>query len=351
MGEEYAETAPFPYFVDHGDPGLLEAVTTRPRGRVRTRSRPVRSGVPTTTFERARLDRRRRDSDAGAATLALVQRLLALRRDYPLLHDPFAEESVAYVDGEVIVVYRRRGTVESAVALNFSDEAGEVGLAGATTWRRVLDSTELPPDDGEPAPAWRWSAAASRSLLGVSRSAAASRSRRTPMMRIWPGSPYPLGATWDGEGVNFAIFSEHATRVELCLFDAPDSAEAVETIAMPEATDDVWHVYLPDARPGTLYGYRVHGPYEPERGPPLQPREAADRPVRQGGQREHQVERRSVRLHHRPSRRGPVPRRPRLRRRDAEVRRRRPGVHLGRRPAHRARRGTEPSSTSATSGG
>ena len=86
------------------------------------------------------------------------------------------------------------------------------------------------------------------------------------MMRTWPGSPYPLGATWDGEGVNFALFSEHATRVELCLFDRPDAAEAIETIVMPEVIDDVWHVYLPDARPGTLYGYRVHGPYEPNEG-------------------------------------------------------------------------------------
>jgi glycogen operon protein len=86
------------------------------------------------------------------------------------------------------------------------------------------------------------------------------------MMRTWPGSPYPLGATWDGEGVNFALFSEHATRVELCLFDRADTAEASEVIVLPEATDDVWHVYLPDARPGTMYGYRVHGPYEPEEG-------------------------------------------------------------------------------------
>jgi glycogen operon protein len=86
------------------------------------------------------------------------------------------------------------------------------------------------------------------------------------MMRVWPGSPYPLGATWDGEGVNFAIFSEHATAVELCLFDAADAAKPIETIAMPEAIDDVWHVYLPDARPGALYGYRVHGPYEPSAG-------------------------------------------------------------------------------------
>ncbi|HEX3946614.1 MAG TPA: glycogen debranching protein GlgX, partial [Acidimicrobiales bacterium] len=85
-------------------------------------------------------------------------------------------------------------------------------------------------------------------------------------MRIWPGSPHPLGATWDGEGVNFAIFSEHATAVELCLFDAPEDAEPAARVAMPEATDRVWHAYLPDVRPGAFYGYRVDGPYEPEAG-------------------------------------------------------------------------------------
>ncbi len=82
--------------------------------------------------------------------------------------------------------------------------------------------------------------------------------------RVWPGRPYPLGATWDGAGVNFALFSEHATAVELCLFDPPESGG--EQLRLSERTDLVWHGYLPDARPGWLYGYRVHGPYEPERG-------------------------------------------------------------------------------------
>jgi isoamylase len=85
-------------------------------------------------------------------------------------------------------------------------------------------------------------------------------------MRVWPGSPYPLGATWDGIGVNFAIFSEHATSVELCLFDSPFSTAESATIPLPEHTDMVWHGYLPDVRPGQLYGYRVHGPYEPAAG-------------------------------------------------------------------------------------
>ena len=79
------------------------------------------------------------------------------------------------------------------------------------------------------------------------------------------GKPFPLGATWDGLGVNFALFSANATKVELCLFD--DSGETeLERIELPEYTDEVWHGYLPAARPGTVYGYRVHGPFEPDAG-------------------------------------------------------------------------------------
>ncbi len=83
--------------------------------------------------------------------------------------------------------------------------------------------------------------------------------------RVREGLPYPLGASWDGLGVNFAIFSAHATKVELCLF-SEDGLEELERIELPEFTDEVWHGYLPDSRPGQLYGYRVHGPYEPENG-------------------------------------------------------------------------------------
>jgi isoamylase len=86
-----------------------------------------------------------------------------------------------------------------------------------------------------------------------------------PISAIWPGLPYPRGATWDGEGVNFALFSEHATKVELCIFDDKGRRE-LQRIAFPERTDQVWHCYLPEARPGLLYGYRVHGPYRPEEG-------------------------------------------------------------------------------------
>ncbi len=88
----------------------------------------------------------------------------------------------------------------------------------------------------------------------------------TRHLRVWPGLPYPLGATWDGVGVNFAIFSEHATRVDLCLFESADAEVESVTIRLAEHTDMVWHGYLPDVRPGQLYGYRVHGPYEPHRG-------------------------------------------------------------------------------------
>ncbi len=87
----------------------------------------------------------------------------------------------------------------------------------------------------------------------------------TPV-RTFLGQPYPLGATWTGNGVNFAIFSEHASGVELCLVDSMEHAKEDIRIPIKECTDQVWHVFLPDARPGQLYGFRVSGPYEPERG-------------------------------------------------------------------------------------
>jgi isoamylase len=85
-------------------------------------------------------------------------------------------------------------------------------------------------------------------------------------MRVWPGHPDPLGATWDGMGVNFALFSENATKVELCLFDSVNEQSESQRIVLPERNEEVWHVYLPDLRPGQLYGYRVHGPYQLRQG-------------------------------------------------------------------------------------
>jgi glycogen operon protein len=84
--------------------------------------------------------------------------------------------------------------------------------------------------------------------------------------RLWPGQPYPLGATWDGSGVNFALFSEPATGVDLCLFDDVESGLVRERFELRERTDLVWHGYVPGLGPGQLYGYRVHGPYAPDRG-------------------------------------------------------------------------------------
>jgi isoamylase len=84
--------------------------------------------------------------------------------------------------------------------------------------------------------------------------------------RVRPGKPYPLGAMWDGRGVNFALYSENATRVELCLFDSPEAERETVRIPLPELTDLIWHVYLPEVTPDQVYGYRVHGPYDPARG-------------------------------------------------------------------------------------
>lgn len=86
------------------------------------------------------------------------------------------------------------------------------------------------------------------------------------MTRIWPGRPYPLGATWDGFGVNFALVSSQATSVELCLFDTVHDRQESLRLELPERSDDVWHGYVPDLRPGQGYGYRVHGPYAPHAG-------------------------------------------------------------------------------------
>src|ERR1044072_1281232 len=82
----------------------------------------------------------------------------------------------------------------------------------------------------------------------------------------YPGQPYPLGATWDGEGVNFALYAENATSVELCLFDAPKDAAERDCVKLADRNNHVWHIYLPGIKPGQLYGYRIDGPFEPNDG-------------------------------------------------------------------------------------
>jgi glycogen operon protein len=84
-------------------------------------------------------------------------------------------------------------------------------------------------------------------------------------VKLHPGRPDPIGATWDGLGVNFAVFSAHADDIELCLFD-PAGRREIARLKLPECTDEIFHGYLPEARPGLLYGYRAHGPYRPEQG-------------------------------------------------------------------------------------
>src|SRR6266851_3390839 len=84
-------------------------------------------------------------------------------------------------------------------------------------------------------------------------------------LTIWPGRPDPLGATWEGQGTNFAVFAQHATRVELCLFDEVVGKETAR-VALPEQTRNVWHGYIQGVGPGQLYGYRVHGRYAPREG-------------------------------------------------------------------------------------
>src|SRR6202041_4199876 len=85
-------------------------------------------------------------------------------------------------------------------------------------------------------------------------------------IRKMPGNPYPQGANWDGAGVNFSLFSENATGVELCLFDDRDENLETHRIAITEQTDRVWHIYVQGVKPGLRYAYRVHGPYDPNNG-------------------------------------------------------------------------------------
>ena len=104
-------------------------------------------------------------------------------------------------------------------------------------------------------------------------------------MRVWPGSPYPLGATWDGVGVNFALFSEHATRVELCLFDSPHAESESLTIPLTEQTDMVWHGYLPDVRPGPALRLPGARALQPAPRPSLQSQQGRHGSIRAGGRR------------------------------------------------------------------
>ncbi len=99
----------------------------------------------------------------------------------------------------------------------------------------------------------------------ANRAAAVVQKSPPRSLKVWKGHPYPLGATWAGDGVNFALFSENATGVELCLFEGLGETESAR-VPVKQVTNSVWHVFVPGLKPGQLYGYRVHGPYEPARG-------------------------------------------------------------------------------------
>src|SRR4051794_10960632 len=90
-------------------------------------------------------------------------------------------------------------------------------------------------------------------------------------IELAPGVPFPQGAAWDGKGVNFSIFSENADAVDLCLFRSPDSQQEHRRIRLKHRTNGIWHCYVPDIRPGDLYGFRVHGPYRPDEGKRFNP--------------------------------------------------------------------------------
>ena len=167
-------------------------------------------------------------------------------------------------------------------------------------------------------------------------------------MRVWPGQPYPLGASWDGQGVNFAIFSENATAVDLCLFTHEDDDTESHTIRLRERTDQVWHCYLPDVRPGQFYGYRVHGPYDPHHGHRFNPAKLLIDPYAKAITGTIKWSNALFAYKVGGAARRPRARSEQQRRRRAEMRRHRPRVHLGRRPAAQHSRGIARSSTSAT---
>ena len=168
-----------------------------------------------------------------------------------------------------------------------------------------------------------------------------------PRVKVWPGRPFPLGATWDGEGTNFSIFSENAEHVELCLFDEDD---AETSVPLAERTAFNWHGYLPGVGPGQRYGYRVHGPWAPSEGHRFNPAQAADRPLREGDRGADRLERRE----HAPVRPGRGRRRPRART-TRTTRRRSPSASsstrasTGRATSCCGGHGTTPSSTRRTS--
>ncbi len=146
------------------------------------------------------------------------------------------------------------------------------------------------------------------------------------LSRIKEGLPYPRGATWDGKGVNFALYSAHATKVEVCLFDR--EGKETERIELPEYRDETWHGYVPDIAVGTFYGYRVHGPYAPDEGHRFNPNKLVLDPYARAHFGELKWDPGGLRLQGRRSAGRSLVRRARQRAVHAEVRGGRPGLRL-----------------------
>ena len=241
QGEEYGERAPFQFFTDHIDPEIADATREGRRREFAAFAEFSGEEVPDpqdrATFERSKLTR----AGEPEGLLRAAPRAAARR-------------AAMLPAGDVDDVDLRRAR----------------RLARRPP-RRVHAAGQLRPHARARAPradrGGRAGHARADARARVHRPARPVRSAR-PLMEVWPGAPFPLGATWDGEGTNFSIFSEHAERVELCLFDAEDARRAIE---LTERTSFNWHCYLPGVHAGQRYGYRVHGPYDPQSGQRFNP--------------------------------------------------------------------------------
>ncbi len=232
MGEEYGERAPFQFFSDHIDKRIAKATREGRRREFAVFAAFAGEEIPDpqdpATFEASKLTHK------GARGHAqLVRELLAARRELPP-----GNAGVEAFDERARWLRVRRGPFE--LLMNFG-RAQTIPAKG----REVVVTTRR----GEGSGWWRATGSDDRGARPLSR-------------ELWPGRPFPLGPTWDGQGTNFSLFSEHAERVTLCLFDG----DAEEQVELRNHTAHNWHVYLPGVGPGQRYGYRVHGPYAPEHG-------------------------------------------------------------------------------------
>ena len=245
MGEEYGENAPFQFFSDHIDPDIAQATREGRREEFAAFAAFSKEEIPDpqdpATFERSKLTHQ-----ADPAVVWLYRELLSLRRDLPAGD----ADEIAF-DEAARWLRVRRGAFE--LVANFGAE--QIVLPCGQASLRLMTSTASQLFDGAPA---------SRAPVRC------HRGNHPPgrMREIWPGRPFPMGATWDGSGTNFALFSEHAESVELCLFDEQGSEERIE-LTQRRALN--WHCYLPGVGPGQRYGYRVHGVYAPLEGKRFNP--------------------------------------------------------------------------------